>query len=102
MSKLYTIPSVEDSCIEESMIGPMVEDINCENMKDRLCEGTTSEAVLKILSPSVARIVLRKKEESVKNLIDNIQSKTSLVSSIRSINNGSAEPSDRMSTKIDR
>jgi hypothetical protein len=41
-----------------------VDDLDHESMKHKLCEGTTSEAVLKILSPTVARTVTQKKEES--------------------------------------
>lgn len=36
-SKLYTIPSVDDSCIEESMIAAVVEHIDSESMKHKLC-----------------------------------------------------------------
>lgn len=38
--KLYTIPSVDDSCIEESMLA--TSGLDCESMKDKLYEGTTS------------------------------------------------------------
>jgi hypothetical protein len=60
-----------------------VDDLDHESMKHKLCEGTTSEAVLKILSPTVARTVTQKKEESLRSLMEKYN-KTSYASSIRS------------------
>jgi hypothetical protein len=68
-----------------------------ESMKHTLCEGTTSEALLKILSPTVARVVIQKKEESLRNLMEKYN-KTSYASSIRS-SFDVGDPSERLSYK---
>jgi hypothetical protein len=67
-------------------------------MKHKLCEGTTSEAVLKILSPTVARIVIQKKEESLRNLMEKYN-KTTHAHSIRS-SFDVGDPSEQLSYRM--
>jgi hypothetical protein len=78
--KLDTIQSVEDSCVEESMMA----EVDQELVKNHLCDGTTSEAVLKLLSPLLANNLKQKKEQSLKTIMEKYSTVSSTNLSMKS------------------